>query len=324
MSPLPLLPMRPVFLEKIWGGDRIAALPGKGAPTGKKVGESWEVADLPEGQSVVASGPLEGRTLRSLTVEHGAALTGGPQAFPLLVKLIDAAQDLSVQVHPGREEAARRPGTFSKDESWLVVEAAPGACVFHGFVEGTDRPGFEEALQAGRVTDVLRRVPVAPGDVLRVAPGTVHAILGGVVVLEVQEPSDTTFRVHDYGRLENGAPRKLHLHEAMEVLRFGPQPRAKEPAEPVSVRPEVDVVVRSPAYEMRRARLAAGEAWSVQTASSPLVVFGLAGVVTIEHATGDVVLQRGHTVVVPASAGSVRLRAQGPCTAMIMSVPTSI
>lgn len=305
MTSLPLLPMRPLFFPKIWGGRRIAALGKKGVPDGD-VGESWEVADLPEGKSVVAAGPCEGKTLADLA---GPTLNGRHARFPLLVKIVDAATDLSVQVHPGP------PDPRSKDESWIVLAAEPGASVFHGLNDGVDRAAFEAALRGKRVVDVLRRVPVAPGDVLRVAPGTIHAILGGVTVLEVQEPSDTTFRVWDYERLENGKPRALHVDDALAVGEFGAQPRPKEPARRAGAGEggaHVDVVVECAAYSARRATLPPGGRVVVDVdPSSPLVLFGLAGATRVEHDTGAVVVENAASVVVPATARRVVLTPVG-------------
>src|SRR5690606_19836334 len=143
-------------------------------PADRPVGESWEVADLDEGTSTVASGPLEGRTLRELTREHGQALVGtraSGDAFPLLVKVIDAADDLSVQVHPGPDDVGRIPGARSKDESWLILERDEGARLLHGVKDGVTRERFRQALDEGGADRLLREVSVEPGDVVRVSPG---------------------------------------------------------------------------------------------------------------------------------------------------------
>ena len=306
---LPPLPMRPHFVDKLWGGRRIAALrakqrPGHRPPAGP-VGESWEVSDLPEGESVVDSGPYADAPLSELVHRFGHDLVGTAHPahrFPILVKLIDAREDLSVQVHPDAAWAAAHPGTHSKDEAWLVLAAAAGAQILHGVVPGTTRERLSAAARAGDPEAILRHVPVAPGDVIHVAPGTIHAIGRGVMILEVQEPSDTTFRLSDFGRLDhNGRPRPLHIQEALEVARIDSVPailRARD-GEPL---------VQTRSFSMRRLRT--GE-------STPVVVEGDGARALVLHALdGDVILLGaestfevpvpcGGSVVIPASAGRV-------------------
>jgi mannose-6-phosphate isomerase len=173
----PLLPTTPVLVEKIWGGDRM----------GPRVGEAWHVSDLPNGQSQHL-----GEDLHAWVARYGRSLVGeraeDDARFPLLLKLIDAADDLSVQVHPSKAAAAERPGAHPKDETWLILEKDAGARVLHGFNAGVDRAAFEAATEAGHPEDLLRAVPVEPGDVVRVVPGTMHAIGRGTFLLELQEP----------------------------------------------------------------------------------------------------------------------------------------
>jgi mannose-6-phosphate isomerase len=254
--------MRAVFVEKLWGGVRIGMLPAKRRqrhqpPTTIGVGESWEVADLPEGQSIVddeaIAGPYAGRTLGSMVEQYGPDLVGTahpPDRFPLLVKLIDAAEPLSVQVHPGADYAKEHPGTFSKEEAWLVVDVAAGGTVLHGFVDGVSRELFVEATRRGLPHELMRSVAVRRGDVMHVSPGIVHAIGAGVMILEVQEPSDTTFRVWDYDRVDvTGKKRPLHLEQALRVARFDHQP-------PPTTTPRLDAeggltLCETPRFSMR-------------------------------------------------------------------------
>lgn len=320
--------MRPKFLEKIWGGSRIAALPGKQCPAGN-VGESWEVADLPEGSSTVAGGPLAGQTLTSLAVTHGTDLLGRYQAgkrFPLLVKLIDAAAELSVQVHPDSTYAASHPGTFSKDEAWLVVHADEGARILHGVHDGVKVADFQRAIEENRADKLLRSTVMHAGDVVHVPPGTLHAIGPGLLILEVQEPSDTTFRVYDYGRLENGKPRALHVKQAMEVSDFGPQPPVKQSHHTVFAGNGVkhDTLVTSRSFVMQRIHLDAGSHYLLDfPAGAPAVLFALGGTVDISAGDSHVVMARGSTVVSPACFKGVRLAAADhPATAIVM-LPSS-
>lgn len=307
--------MRPVFFSKIWGGRRLSLLEGKGAEQVPSCGESWEVADLPEGSTRVASGPLEGASLSQLVREHGAALVGAADpddGFPLLVKMIDAGDDLSVQVHPGPDTASRFPGARSKDECWLILDVEPGSRLLHGFVPGVDPASFRQAVDEGRAHEQLRSVVVEPGDVVRVPPGTFHAIGAGVMLLEVQEPSDTTFRVWDFGRLgDDGKPRALHVEQALEVARYGEQPPPKSTPAPLGEGREL--LVDAPSYRLERATLASGG--SLQGALSgatALVVFVVEGAgVTVETPAGEVSLPRYASAVVPAAAERLSLSSRG-------------
>ena len=262
--------MRPFVVEKIWGGNKLAQrnkAPREEHLDLEHLGEAWEVADLAEGQSVVASGRYVGETLGALVARYGTALVGtnAPQAdaFPLLVKLIDASDDLSVQVHPNAAQAQTREGARPKDECWLVLDVDPGARLAHGFVDdNSTREGFRAALEANRPEEMLRFVDVKPGDILRVSPGTVHAIGRGVFLLEIQEPSDTTYRVWDYARKGlDGKLRALHLDDALDILRFGPQPSALVAPLPIEARGDdrVELLVDAPRYRLERLQLSAGK-----------------------------------------------------------------
>ena len=206
--------MTPRLMPRVWGGHRLDRMFG-GALFEQPIGEAWLVADLPEGASTVA----DGRTLTDVVREHGQGMHGAfGDRFPLLVKVIDAESDLSIQVHPGPDDVAYFENARSKDECWLILDARPDASIFLGFKGVYSESQVLEALEAGTITKLLREVPVQAGDVFRIPPGTVHAIRRGITLLEVQEPSDTTFRVYDYGRPGlDGLPRPLHVEEALQV-----------------------------------------------------------------------------------------------------------
>jgi mannose-6-phosphate isomerase len=222
-----ILPLRPYFREMVWGGRRLEELYGKPLPQGRKIGESFELSAYPERESRVAAGPLAGRGLKELVEERGEQLVGERAwarcqgRFPLLVKLLDAWQDLSVQVHPGDEYAQRRGlEEGGKMEAWYVLRSEGGR-VAHGLKEGVGRQDFIQAVEAGRVEEVIRFFPVRPGEVVCLPPGTVHALGAGVVLYEVQQASDLTFRIHDYHRPGlDGKPRPLHVEQALEVIDF--------------------------------------------------------------------------------------------------------
>ncbi len=330
-SRLPPLPMRPVFVEKLWGGRHLATLPAKRRPGHEPpagaVGESWEVADLPEGQSTVDDHPIcrdfAGRSLASLVAEYGARLIGSahpPGRFPILVKLLDAADILSVQVHPDAADAAAHPGTFSKDEAWLVVDAAADGTVLHGFVDGVTRERFVAAMHDRVPHTLMREVPVKRGDVLHVSPGIVHAIGAGVVILEVQEPSDTTFRLWDFERTDSsGKTRALHLDEALRVARFGPQP----PALSIAVDDDdgLRTLCRTRSFSMRAIEVNGNATRTLPISPThALVLHAESRDCVLVHDDVELVIPRGGSVILPASCGSVVFPACGaPARVIVMS-----
>lgn len=216
------LRFRPIYQPYLWGGDKIIRHYHRQAPPGIYA-ESWEVSDLSDGMSVVANGPLAGETLADLVRDHGPALMGRRvrgHNFPLLVKILDAQQMLSVQVHPDDESAARLEGE-AKTEMWYVLQADPGAFVYNGLREGTTEDEFRAALAAGTVVDLLRKMPVRTGQMIYVPGGRVHAIGPGCLMLEVQQRSNATYRVYDWDRRgPDGQLRELHIDDAMRVTRW--------------------------------------------------------------------------------------------------------
>jgi mannose-6-phosphate isomerase len=225
------LTFAPRLEERVWGGRRLHAL-GRALPGDVPIGESWEISDVEGKASIVSRGAHRGESLRTLVEEFprevlGAGFTGGARAFPLLLKLLDAAQDLSVQVHPSRDDL-RRIGVESngKTESWIIVDAAPGARIIHGLAPGVSRASAYarleslggDALPESDVGRLFRWVEVKRGDVVHVPAGTIHTIGSGLLILEVQETCDITYRLHDWGRPgTDGRPRALHLREAAGV-----------------------------------------------------------------------------------------------------------
>ncbi|MDD4889142.1 MAG: class I mannose-6-phosphate isomerase [Phycisphaerae bacterium] len=228
-----LYPLRfnPIFKPRIWGGRRLEELFGKRLPAGQSIGESWELSGLRGDESVVAAGPLAGQRLTDLVERFGADLLGRARLldgrFPLLVKLLDARQNLSVQVHPGPRMVQRLgPGVRLKSECWYVIDAAAGAQIWVGLKAGVDRDQFAAAVSTGTAGDLLCGLPARAGDFFYLPAGTVHALGAGIVVAEVQTPSDTTYRVYDWNRIDaaTGQPRQLHVAEALEAMDYAPPP----------------------------------------------------------------------------------------------------
>lgn len=214
------------FHQTVWGGHRLKPL--KSLPADEEpVGESWEVSAVPSSQSVVSNGPLKGRKLAELTEEYGELLLGQAvekrygRVFPLLVKFIDAQQDLSIQVHPNDALARERHGCFGKTEMWYVMKAEPGAALYSGFAEPVSKYEYEHRVADGSICEVLCRHEVKAGDVFFIPAGRVHAICGGILLAEVQQSSDVTYRIFDYNRPGlDGKPRQLHTELAKEAIDF--------------------------------------------------------------------------------------------------------
>lgn len=221
-----------VLKEKVWGGREFETFLGMALEPGKTFGESWEVSAHPNGPSVVADGPWAGKTLPELMAEHGAQLVGRDLytrfqgKFPLLIKYLDIHDKLSIQVHPEDEYSLKHEGEFGKSECWYILHASPDAQLILGMAPGVTAEVFAERSKAGQWDGLFRNVAVATGDFLHVTPGTVHASLtGSVLICEVQQNSDTTYRIYDFDRLENGKLRPLHLDKALEVINFTEEPR---------------------------------------------------------------------------------------------------
>lgn len=230
----------PVMKNYLWGGRALERL-GKVLPEGATA-ESWEISGHADGLATVADGIYAGLTLPELAKRLGKELIGCelPQAaienFPLLIKLIDANDKLSVQVHPGDEYAyANENGSLGKTEMWVILDAKPGARIIYGLVPGVTKDKFEEAIAEGNVSSCLMEVPVQKGDAFEIPAGLVHAIGEGLLIAEIQQSSNTTYRVYDYDRIdEKGCKRDLHIRKALEVIDFGYQPSSHAAYSPKS------------------------------------------------------------------------------------------
>jgi mannose-6-phosphate isomerase len=234
------LVFEPILMERVWGGRRLESFYGKRLPSAALIGESWEIVDRPEAQSVVHEGPFRGRTLHQLWRRHREVVFGNvPDAprFPILVKLLDAQENLSLQVHPPAG-VAEEMGGESKSELWYIADAAPKARLYAGIKKGCSRAIFAAALERGRVEDQVHSLDIAAGDTIFLPSGRLHALGGGTLVVEIQENSDTTYRVYDWSRMKKGhARRHMHIAEAMKCIDF-------EDFEPGLLRPEGETLVR--------------------------------------------------------------------------------
>jgi mannose-6-phosphate isomerase len=322
-----LYPLRfcPILRPYPWGGRRLETSLGKPLPPGDHWAESWEVADHGPDQSIVEFGPLAGTTLGRLVQEHGRELLGranipvrpGPTGmsalrprFPLLLKFLDAAETLSVQVHPDDARAARLdPPDAGKTEAWVVVETSPGSTIYAGLKPGVDRAELATAIRQGRCPDCLHTFQPSPGDCVFVPAGTVHALGAGLLVAEIQQSSDVTFRLFDWNRVgPDGRPRPLHVEQGLETVDFHRGPLHPQRPQPTD-RPQVKRLVECEKFVLDR--------WGFE---SPLSAGGddrchiiavLEGAVRIEGDPADSLLPRGGTALLPAALGRVQLSPQG-------------
>lgn len=223
MRPYPLK-FRPIYKKRIWGGRKLREFFHKDIPAGERIGESWLLADLPDNKSVIANGHLAGRTLEAVIKEYPGQITGDDNfklPFPLLIKFLDAQDILSVQVHPDAAACKKMGKGQPKTECWYIIDAEDGAVIYKGLKKGVTKEQFRQAIEKGNVADMLAKVPVEKGQCHFLPAGTVHSIGAGILLAEIQTPSDTTYRVFDFDRVnENGKPRQLHIQEALECIHF--------------------------------------------------------------------------------------------------------
>ena len=242
------LVFEPLFMERVWGGRRLETLYAKRLPSAALIGESWEMVDRPEAQSVVHDGPLRGETLHNLWRKHREKVFGNVSdsaRFPILAKLLDAQENLSLQVHPPAT-IAQKLGGESKTELWYVAHATPKSRIFAGVKKGATRAVFEKALEQGNVEEHLHSIEVATGDAIFLPSGRLHALGGGNLLVEIQENSDTTYRVYDWNRIRKGRPRReMHIAQAMQCIDFGD-------VEPGLLRPEGESLIRHELFEIDR------------------------------------------------------------------------
>lgn len=307
MSILTPLRTEPRIVEPIWGGTRLAAWLALPEPRPARLGETWQVFDT----NVVAEGPFAGRTLAELVAEHGAALVGTITTrrygadFPLLAKFIDANDRLSIQVHPDDAYAHSREahtGFHGKTEAWYILDAAPGATVTYGLSRPSSRAEFAAAVADGTVEALMGQLPVAAGDVIFVPAGTLHAINAGIVLFEIQQKSDLTYRVYDYGRRDakTGQLRELHLEKSLDVSVFAPAPGGK--VAPIALSPGRDLLIACDYFALERWHGAFPRRGQTEPGSFEILTI-LDGPARLGWSAGSMTLARGASVVLPADLG---------------------
>ena len=323
------LQFTPIFQRYLWGGTRLAEILQK--PIGcQSAAESWEIVDHQAHQSVVAQGPLAGTTLRELLDADGAALVGASvmQAitsvdqplhlrgrFPLLLKYLDACQDLSVQVHPDdRFGRTLDPPDLGKTEAWYVMHADPGARIYAGLKSGVTEAMFREAVACGRAAETLHSFHARTGDCVFVPAGTMHAIGAGLLIAEIQQASNTTFRVDDWGRVDqNGNPRPLHLEQAIEVTNF-----ERGPVQPVRSGNDsfsIQTLVACEKFVLQRVPLV--QSRTLGGDGQFHIIAGVQGSAVWVDSFGKHALPKGGTVLLPASMPPVEFAPTAEATVLI-------
>ena len=306
------LKFKPRLVPKMWGGRKLETVLGK-ALSGGAIGESWELYDFPPGvvdespgwiSSEVAEGPLAGRTLHELVGEFGRDLHGtvplvGPHGqFPILIKFLDAKEDLSVQVHPDEAYAMANPGAHLKNEAWYVVQADAGSRLLKGLKPGVTQESFAQAIADGSVESTIHSIKAKAGDCFYLPSGTVHALGAGILAAEVQTPSDTTYRVFDFNRVDpsTGKTRKLHVEQALKCIDFSGRETSERLAEAELAKCEY--------FTVWKRNLSKGQTYELK-AGEPVVLMFLRGKGRVTSAANDVPIgfNAGETVLFPASLG---------------------
>ena len=317
------LTFQPVFKDYPWGGRNLATLLGRVIPEGI-VAESWEIAAHPNGSSTVTNGPLAGTELPAIMAAWGEALVGARNAdalarnrFPLLIKILDANRWLSVQVHPADAYALEHEGEWGKTEMWVVIHAEPGAELIYGFNAPVDKAEFARAIERGETEPYLQKVHVQAGDVIFVPTGAIHALGPGIIIAEIQQNSDTTYRIYDWGR-----PRPIHVRQALDVLDFGlvrPTPLVPTPVPGAQVPTEIIGSCRY--FQTERLTMDPGQVWTGHADGSTLEIWGvLDGRATLTWAGDPIELSAVNWVLVPAALGDFQVRASE--TGVLLRVTT--
>jgi mannose-6-phosphate isomerase len=320
MATLYPLTFEPIFKERVWGGRALERLYGKHLPPKVPIGESWEISDRPGDASVITNGPLAGKDLHWLVENHQRELLGDAKPangrFPLLIKILDAEEKLSLQVHPPEHKAVDLRGE-PKTEAWYIAEAGLGAELFVGLKRGVTRAEFESKIKTGDVAECFHRVPVKTGDTMFLPSGRVHAIGGDLVIFEIQQNSDTTYRVFDWNRVGlDGKPGDLHIEQSLASIDFSDFEPALVPhnfTESKNIKRHR--LVLNPLFEIEELHAAPGAETTIGS-GRPHIVAAVNGNLLIRDNSTEVHLSPGQFCLVPAGVKDAFLRAES--TAIIL------
>jgi mannose-6-phosphate isomerase len=326
MQKLYPLKFEPILKDKIWGGKKLRNILNKKA-AGDKAGESWEVSGFEDNVSVVSNGFLKGNDLSELIEVYMGDLVGDAVFerfglnFPILVKFIEACEDLSIQVHPDDEAAAKHQNASGKTEMWYIIDCDEKSALLNGFTTKLSREEYLSHLQSGKLTDYLNRVETHPGDVFFIPAGRVHTIGAGILLAEIQQSSDSTYRIYDFDRTdEQGNKRVLHTDLALEVIDFSPVSEIKTPYDHSPNK--TAVVAECPYFVVRRMHFDLPVEKDFNGIDSFVLYMCIEGSVSIEHGDGEKTsLTKGETVLIPAELKNLNLTPHGLSTLLEIYIP---
>jgi mannose-6-phosphate isomerase len=321
------LTFQPIFKERVWGGRKLETVYSKPLPPNTRIGESWEISDRPEGTSVISNGPLAGRDLRWLMDRHGSEILGKPiepgTKFPILVKLLDAREDLSLQVHPPSSKAVSMGGE-PKTEIWYVAQADKDSRLYAGLRPNVTLQEFERKTHDRTVADCFHSIPLEAGDVMFLPSGRVHALGGGTLVFEIQQNSDTTYRVYDWNRMGlDGKPRELHIPQSLASIDFGD-------TEPDLVREDfkafaegglIRTLANHEAFIVRQIRVEANAELQWKLGGELIILGVIHGEVLVEGAGEVAAVHPGGFVLIPACLSAAVVRSIGPSEFLWVTLP---
>lgn len=339
-----LYPMKvqPRFIEKMWGGRRLETSMRKSLPDRALIGESWELFDFPPDvvehssdwiSSIIANGPLAGQSLHRVVQQHAdelmgdVPLLGSAGQFPILIKLLDAREDLSIQVHPDESYCRDHAGSHLKSEAWYVIEHEPGARLLKGLVPGVTREQFRQAIHEGTVESLVQSIPAKVGQCHYLPSGTLHALGAGMLVAEVQTPSDTTFRVFDFNRIDptTAKPRQLHVEQALECIDFsGDKPPPQPRRHVAGFFTTVTSLCSSPFFKIEKVRMSEGVEETLPY-DQPVVWIVLDGQaeLRVDDLREPTVVARGDTVLLPATMKNAFLKTLSDCVWLEVTFPNA-
>lgn len=311
------LKFQPEFKERVWGGRALTQF-GLDLPEGH-IGEGWMIGDHPNGTTKVVNGELAGLGLDEVREQYGKEWFGfngfseKNGRFPLLIKLLDCNDDLSVQVHPTDTYEGLPQGELGKTEMWYVLDAKPGATIIYGLKDGIDPTAMAKAIDEGRIMEVLQEVPVQAGDTFYIPAGTVHALCAGVVVAEIQQNSDTTYRLYDYNRPGlDGKPRELHIVDSLNAIAYEGT-GATRMSTNGAVANEWLLLAESPYFRVEKGMV--DKPWSLTTTPESFVILVICeGKGTLHTANKEIAFQAGECFLLPANLGKYTL--DGGCTVL--------
>ena len=309
------LKFQPLFKYRIWGGNKLKTVLNKDY-NGDSIGESWEISDVPNDETIVADGSFKGYTLKQLIQEFKGEFLGESvykqfgEAFPLLIKFIDAKTPLSIQVHPNNEYAKTHHNSFGKNEMWYIMQADEDANIIVGFEKEIDKTQFKQHLEDKTLLEVMHHENVKKGDAFYIPTGRIHAIGAGVMLAEIQQTSDVTYRVYDYDRVDKttGKTRELHTEQATEVLDFNVEERYKTDYQKETN--TSNTLIHSPYFKTNFLPVKGELVKDYSNTDSFVIYMCVSGQAIIQYQQKDYNLNAGETILLPASIKEVMLKSE--------------